>query len=133
MAGRAKARREKRAAEEAERDWAAIPVVLAGELPAGEPDTARWWCTSCGLPDAPVAGKLNPEAPCPRCGSPWRWHGRLADRDGTAEGPPDGGTCLSCYDWRRYPGGQRHFGWAWWRTCAHGCPCAHHADEVWLA
>jgi hypothetical protein len=110
-----------------------IPSVLAGTLPPGEPDIAREWCTSCGLPDAPVTSKFEPDTPCPRCGSTWRWYGRLSDRDGAAAGPPDDGTCLTCYEWRRYPSGQEHFGWAWWRTCAHGCACAHHADEVWLA
>ena len=129
MAAKAAARRG--AAREA--GGLAIPVTLEGELPPGTPDTARWWCTSCGLPDAPVAGKFDADPPCPRCGSPWRWHGRLADRDGTAAGPPDDGLCPACYEWRRYGGGQEHFGWAWWRTCASDCGCEHHAGEVWLA
>lgn len=129
MAARAKARRE---ALKQGVHGTARPRD-AGELPAGQPDIPRYWCTECGLPDAPVGQKFDLEpTSCPRCGCPWRWHGRIADRDGTAEGPPDG-ACLSCYEWRRYPGGQSHFGWAWWRTCAHDCPCAHHADEVWLA
>jgi hypothetical protein len=111
-----------------------IPVFLAGFLPDGEPDNLRHWCTSCGLPDVPQ----NPDRyglgwPCPRCGSGWQWYGRIADRDGTATGPPEDGICHECYQWRRYPSGQEHFGWAWWRTCDHGCGCAHHADEVWLA
>jgi hypothetical protein len=127
MAGRTAARK-----AACEPDWPAIPAFLAGELPPGMPDTARDWCTACGLPDVTVAAKFDPDPPCPRCSSPWRWHGRLADRDGTAAGTPDG-MCPVCYEWRRYPPGQEHFGWSWWRTCARDCPCAHHADEVWLA
>ncbi len=46
--------------------------------------------------------------------------------------PPDDGTCTECFEWRRYPPGQEHFGFAWWRTC-HGCDHKHHEDEVWLA
>lgn len=129
MAAKAAARRP--AVREA--DDPAVPVTLAGDLPPGMPDTARFWCTSCGLPGALAEYGFGAGASCPRCGSPWRWRGRLADRDGTATGPPDDGTCLSCYEWRRYGDGQEHFGWAWWRTCANGCACAHHEDEVWLA
>ena len=127
MAARAAARREVTEQEPG------IPFFLAGNLPEGWPDTPRHWCTSCGLPDPPQQpDKYGPDIPCPRCGSTWQWYGRIADRDGTATGPPDG-QCLSCYEWHRYPSGQEHFGWAWWRTCDHGCGCAHHADEVWLA
>jgi hypothetical protein len=110
-----------------------IPSVLAGTLLPGMPDTARHWCTTCGLPDVHAPYGFEAGMPCPRCASPWRWYGRLADRDGTVTAPPEDGTCLACYDWRRYSGGQEHFGWAWWRTCAWGCACAHHADEVWMA
>jgi hypothetical protein len=46
---------------------------------------------------------------------------------------PEDGTCRRCYQWRRYPPGQEHFGYAWWRICPHGCDCAHHADEIWIA
>lgn len=116
-----------------EDDHPAIPSVLAGELPPGVQDTARYWCTSCGLPDERAPYEFGAGASCPRCSSPWRWYGRLADRDGTASAPPDDGTCPACYEWRRYGDGQEHFGWAWRRTCAHDCACAHHADEVWLA
>ena len=127
MAVKAAARREVTEAETGH------PVFLAGNLPAGWRDIPRDWCTSCGLPDAPQSGKWDPPVPCPRCGSTWQWYGRIADRDGTAAYPPDDGTCRECYQWRRYRPGQEHFGWAWWRTCDHGCGCTHHADEVWLA
>ena len=89
----------------------------------------------CGLPDAlqPEDRWLGPPVPCPRCGSTWQWYGRIADRDGTATGPPEG-QCLDCYDWCRYPPGQEHFGWAWWCTCGlSGCGHEHHRTEVWLA
>jgi hypothetical protein len=129
MAARAAAR----CAAAPDADHPDIPPTLAGELPPGEPDTARYWCTSCGLPDALAAAGFEAGVSCPRCGSPWRWHGRLSDRDGTAAGPPDDGTCLTCCEWRRYPPGQEHFGWAWWRICGHDCAHPHHADEVWLA
>jgi len=49
------------------------------------------------------------------------------------EPPPDDAACRLCYEWRRYPAGQEHFGWSWWRICSHGCPCEHHKDEVWIA
>lgn len=41
--------------------------------------------------------------------------------------------CRECYEPRQYPRGQRHFGWALWRTCDPGCSHVHHADEVWIA
>jgi hypothetical protein len=47
--------------------------------------------------------------------------------------PTDATLCPVCFEWRRYPIGQRHFGWGWWRVCALNCTHAHHADEVWLA
>lgn len=47
--------------------------------------------------------------------------------------PPDDGLCLDCYEWHYYPGGQRHFGQAWFRLCSWECPHDHHRDEVWLA
>jgi len=127
MAARAASRRE--AAERASAETP--PAELRGELPPGQPDTARYWCTSCGLPDAPrSAHKHEQDPPCPRCGSRWRWYGRLADRDDTATEPPDG-LCLLCYRWERSE--WDHFGWVWRRACAWSCGCAHHADEVWLA
>ena len=47
--------------------------------------------------------------------------------------PPDA-QCGLCYEWRRYPEGQRHFGFAWWRICdSMSCSCAHHTDETWTA
>jgi hypothetical protein len=46
--------------------------------------------------------------------------------------PPDDDTCRECYEWRRYPPGQEHFGWAWWRKCGR-CDHEHHKNEVWLA
>jgi len=49
-------------------------------------------------------------------------------------GPPPENQCLLCYEWRRYPMGQRHFGFAWWRICnSNTCTCAHHETEVWYA
>jgi len=47
--------------------------------------------------------------------------------------PPTTDVCRVCYAWRRYPVGQRHFGFAWWRICDANCPHEHHRDEVWLA
>lgn len=113
---------------------AEIPTVLHGELAPGMEDVPREWCTMCGLPDAPTGSgppDYKPTPPCPRCGSTWRWYGRIADRDGTATGPPDDGECRCCDEWRRYPGRQAHFGWGWWRvsTCDH----EHHKKEVWYA
>ncbi|MBP2704425.1 hypothetical protein JOL79_11430 [Microbispora sp. RL4-1S] len=150
MANRAKARRliaeaeqatreaaEQRADEE-EGSWPPEPIIgipqhLPAELPDGAEDTARSWCTSCGLADPPMrADKWSETPPCPRCGSRWRWWGRIADRDGTATGPPPD-ECLKCYEWRRFPEGQAHFGWGWWRICPHTCGCKHHETEVWLA
>lgn len=118
-----------------------IPAGQPGELPAGEPDVPRNWCASCGLDDAPEREWLGDPVPCPRCRSPWRWYGRLADRDGTAAGPP-AGMCLECYEWGPYTGGQQHFGWRWRCICqlAHngwggwsGCSHDHHQQDVWMA
>ena len=55
----------------------------------------------------------------------------------SVEPPPDG-LCLPCYVWRRYPLGQRHFGFTWFRVCEDapppwGCRCAHHETETWWA
>ena len=47
--------------------------------------------------------------------------------------PSDHTLCSRCYAWRRYPPGQRHFGYAGWRVCANDCTCAHHRDEIWIA
>jgi hypothetical protein len=48
--------------------------------------------------------------------------------------PPDDGTCRECYTWRRYPPGQRHFGYVWFHTCHNpACNHAHHTEEVWMA
>jgi hypothetical protein len=152
MAERARERREQdllREQPESDRDGlrlvrdgvfsAWVPArLLADPLPAGVPDVPRYWCTMCGLPDAPVAGTL-----CPRCGSEWwRWYGRIADLVAAASGgvaaPPDG-ECSDCYQWRRYPPGQEHFGWQWWMICDNGrlgygtCQHEHHRDEIWLA
>lgn len=128
------------AARRAARTRDDIRAELRAELPAGAPDEPRDWCASCGLADPPTWRKLGPPTGCPRCGSLRRWHGRIADRDGTAAGPPDDGTCRECYEWRRYPPGQEHFGWAWRRIChltpAPGplhCGHAHHDGEIWLA
>ena len=41
--------------------------------------------------------------------------------------------CPRCYEWRRFPPGQRHFGFAWWRICSRGCTCGHHKEEMWMA
>jgi hypothetical protein len=45
--------------------------------------------------------------------------------------------CMWCFEWRRYPKGQRHFGWAAWMRCGFlnekSCDCAHHEHEVWMA
>ncbi len=41
--------------------------------------------------------------------------------------------CQICYEWRRFPKGQRHFGYAWWRICSKECTCSHHKEEVWMA
>lgn len=47
-------------------------------------------------------------------------------------GEPGGDLCQECFEWRPYPPGQEHFGWAWWRTCEPGCAHAHHEAEVWI-
>lgn len=39
--------------------------------------------------------------------------------------------CGQCFEWRRYPAGQRHFGLAWWKICSWQCSHEHHADEEW--
>lgn len=133
MAARAAARRA--------RDPLAIPRGLAGELPPGASDELpREWCNTCGLPDAPVTTgqPTGTHPPCPRCGSEWRWYGRLADRDGTATGPPppEGGDfptdCPECWEWRR-AGAAPHHGWGWHRICRFGCKHDHHEREVWFA
>jgi hypothetical protein len=41
--------------------------------------------------------------------------------------------CLACYEYRRYPDWQQHFGFAWWKTCGWDCTHEHHRDEVWRA
>ena len=46
--------------------------------------------------------------------------------------PPDSETCRLCYEWRMYPDCQKHFGYAWWRTCSQDCSCEHHKGEVWI-
>lgn len=50
------------------------------------------------------------------------------------EPDPSDEQCRKCYAWRRFPIGQRHFGFAWWRTCSNrgDCPCEHHRDEFWV-
>lgn len=132
MSQRAAARQQRADAEPG------IPSVLHAD--PGDPDVVRDWCTDCGLPAAPAGGWCGLSPPCPRCGSEWRWHGRIGDLDGTAAGPPDEGLCADCFGWRRYGPGQEHFGWAWWRTCdsggwrpGDGCQHGHHKDEVWMA
>ena len=117
----------RRMGEKAPAKWP-IPTELRAELPPGAEDSPRHWCSDCGLADAPKRGPFDPcqdELPCSRCGSPWRWHGRLCDLDGTATTAPPG-ECLGCYEWRRYFGGQVHFGWTWWRTCDELCRHGHH-------
>lgn len=48
--------------------------------------------------------------------------------------PPDGDedVCRECNEWRRYPPGQRHFGFRWVRTCKSYCECACHEKEIWI-
>jgi hypothetical protein len=46
---------------------------------------------------------------------------------------PEDGTCRECFEWRRFPDGQEHFGFAWWRTCGRDCGHEHHKDEEWVA
>lgn len=109
------------------------------ELPEGEPDKIRTWCTNCGLPDPPEGPPSyyqgrEKKLPCPRCGSRWRWSGRVCDADGSATEPPQDVECLKCYEWRPYPQGQKHFGWSFWLTHRLArCPysCEHHATEMW--
>jgi hypothetical protein len=102
-----------------------IPTVLAAELPPGESDQPRNWCTTCGLANPPMGDHLTPDPPCPRCGSEWRWFGRLADRDGTATEPPVNPDCAVCFGWERWPPGQEHFGWRWTYACRHWEPDGH--------
>lgn len=40
-----------------------IPHALAADSTGRE--TVRWWCTECGLPDAPRGGRYELDAPCP--------------------------------------------------------------------
>ena len=49
------------------------------------------------------------------------------------EPPLEAETCRDCYEWRRYPIGQRHFGFAFWKRCHWDCGHSHHADEMWMA
>jgi hypothetical protein len=47
---------------------------------------------------------------------------------------PTSEQCLLCYEWRRYPPHQRHFGYSWWLKCSKnstGCDCEHHKHETW--
>lgn len=46
---------------------------------------------------------------------------------------PDDGTCTECFEWRRYPPGQEHFGFAWFKICGGLCEHEHHDHEVWHA
>lgn len=46
---------------------------------------------------------------------------------------PVDGTCRECYEWRSYPAGQVHFGYAWWKTCSWTCEHQHHVGEIWMA
>jgi hypothetical protein len=102
--------------------------TLKADLPDGWPDIARFWCSHCGLANAPGREhKHAPDPPCPRCDSTTRWYGRVADLEGTATEPPEG-QCLDCYEWC----GNAQHGWAWFRICQN-CDCAHHADEIWMA
>jgi hypothetical protein len=41
--------------------------------------------------------------------------------------------CGRCYSWRRYPPGQRQFGYVGMRICPDSCCCVHHDTEIWLA
>jgi len=45
---------------------------------------------------------------------------------------PEDGICRLCYQWRRYPVGQRHFGFTWFRVCSESCVCEHHGSDVWI-
>lgn len=57
-----------------------------------------------------------------------------ADYEWSIEPPDDDDTCRTCYEWRRYPQGQQHFGFAWWRVCdSRLCDHEHHLTEVWMA
>jgi hypothetical protein len=134
MSERARARADAVAPPGQRSDQRAIPTYLNAELPAGDADLhPRYWCSWCGLADPPQSDHvMEPRPPCPRCGSEWQWFGRIADRDGTAtDAPLTESGCPTCYEWRRFPGGQKHFGWVWWKLCDWECPHAHHRGEVW--
>jgi len=83
-----------------------------------EDDNARFQAQAPLAVIGPRGGELAPYIP-----DDWEW----------SQEPPDDGTCRECYEWRRYPEGQRHFGMTWWRVCGQDCGCAHHANELWLA
>jgi len=42
--------------------------------------------------------------------------------------PVEDNMCVECYDYRRFPIGQRHLGYSWWRICPQGCPHEHHQE-----
>lgn len=65
---------------------------------------------------------------CDRSTPPQEYH-----RDLFEWGEPITEQCLDCYEWRRYPPNQRHFGYAWWGKCdMKNCKCEHHKTEIWF-
>ena len=45
---------------------------------------------------------------------------------------PADSACPQCYRWERFPPGERHFGFAWWRQCDWVCSCTHHSKGIWI-
>lgn len=57
-----------------------------------------------------------------------RWPGYLPDGWCWDGQPPSTNEpmCHACIAWRRFPPGQRHMGFSWWRICGPECACRHH-------
>ena len=47
------------------------------------------------------------------------------------EKTPSDTQCLKCNEWRRFPPGERHFGYGWFKTCDQDCKCGCHNEEIW--
>lgn len=55
------------------------------------------------------------------------------DHDWSATPTAPAPLCESRYEWKRYPVGQRHFGYFWAGWCKDKDNCKYHKDEILFA